>query len=103
MVQSQVASPSPRDAKPWRRRAKAADTRMRCSVCEKYFVLDEKIFFSHLGRPVHVYRCRIKYWAAYMLFKGWSHRELISEVGLKRRTAFRVQAVARMILEGEIQ
>ena len=85
-----------------RSRANLADTEHLCPVCDEPIDYGQRIIFSHVGVPVHKYRCLNFYYAALYIYYGLSIYTLYVSLGIEVRKAYRIQRYARQILAGEL-
>lgn len=84
---------------PTRRQASRQDEDELCPVCDNMFVRGQPIIFTVSSRPtpIHIYRCRNKYYAALYLYYSMTAFDLVIKFNLSPRLAYRVQRIARSL------
>lgn len=74
----------------FRKYANTEDTLAQCVICDEFFGLGQRIFFSLNKKPVHVYRCRREYMAVLVVFYNLTAAQLVISLDMSPRTAARV-------------
>ena len=84
-----------------RRKASAKDESNKCSGCQTFFMRGQRIEWTPTGIPVHKYVCWNRYLGALAAYYDLTAVQLVMDLHIPPRTAYRIMRIGREILEGK--